>query len=177
MKERKYADARMRGLSKEDAYAVAGYDVNDVVLPGFAIEAKERRLRQSSYVQEVANRHGLTIDVFMIKLAEGLDATVQKEYMSDGQLIQGVPKVDHKTRLTALRQLGAIHEISRPDDDDDRKGGDTTINILAISDKYAELSPEELKKQMQRVKLGRSARVMQAEDIVEIKGESEDIIF
>lgn len=155
-KEQAYILNRVNGDSPAVAYRNAGYDVESVNNLTAAIAAKERKVMQSQFVKAVAQKHGLTIDVFMLKLAEILDACTQKEYLDDGVLIQGEVRPDYRTRLRALDLVGKMLNITKSEEENSADRITNTINILAINDRFSNKTPEELLKAMQNLKMGRS---------------------
>jgi hypothetical protein len=93
MRERKYIEGRLSGLSKMQAALDAGYTESMAAKAGDKIENKDVRRA----FQELA-REAVPTEKIMQRLAEGLDAVRQKPVVRDKKIIGTIEEPDYRER-------------------------------------------------------------------------------
>lgn len=178
-REAEYVRLRASGSTVLQAYQGSG-STRHLSNPVVAADAMEKRMMGGDWVREIATNHGLTLDVIMLKIAEGLDATLQKEYIikpsgeeaGEPYVMQGAVRPDYKTRLSYLNLLSNMLGVSKPDDTVTTTNN--TINIVQIGAKLKGKSADDLKRAMQLIRSGNAAAL--EVDSKPVKVEAIDVV-
>lgn len=145
-----YAYGRANGLSKREAAVVAGY----ADAPS-TWKALEDSLTIKAFMRELAGKHGITPDLIMQKLGEGLNATIVRDFCTKGgDVVSSVPREDYMTRAQYLEIALRTFGLTPQKGEEEAKQGDTTNNIFILAEQYKSMGMEQVKELMQRKKLG-----------------------
>jgi hypothetical protein len=134
MRERKYIEGRLSGLSKMQSALEAGYTESMAAKAGDKIENKDVRRA----FQELA-REAVPTEKIMQRLAEGLDAVRLKPVVRDKKIIGTVEEPDYRERREymelASRYGGRYIERSELDLSGDLNLGDPDERIRELLDR------------------------------------------
>ena len=81
-----------------------------------------------TYLRQFLDAGGITDSKLIRRLNEGLDSQVQKEYCEKGELIQGVPRPDHKERREHLQIALRLKGYDRPPEPEKLAG----MNVFSL---------------------------------------------
>lgn len=148
-REYAYAMYRGQGVPARDAAEMAGYSVET--------SRTWSRLDDSPNVKyvmrQIAEGAGITPERLMSVISDGLDATTVKEFCTQkGILVEGEERVDHQTRLAYAQFAVQLLQMQAPKDDP--AANNQTTNVLVISERFADLTPDQLLEAMQKHRIG-----------------------
>lgn len=126
-KRRRTIKALMTTDGKKAAAARAGVSP-DYVRSTFKLPAVQQ------YFRALLNKEGITDNLIAQRIREGLDATIQKEYLTkEGDLVQGEERPDHEQRGRYIDRALALQGMTKPEEKTAEDGKKALVDLSKMS--------------------------------------------